>query len=187
MIKANDRKHLTTGEVEQLMEAARGGRNETRDRCLMLLMFRHGLRVTEACRLKLDQVDADSRVLHVIRLKRGLSTDHPLRGDELRAIAAWLKERDRMKPPAAVKTFFVSDRRQPLHRSTVNLLLDKYSASCLLLHAHPHMLRHACGFALADQGADTRLIQDYLGHGNIQHTVRYTAANPARFGRLWSR
>jgi integrase len=41
------------------------------------------------------------------------------------------------------------------------------------------MLRHACGFALADQGADTRLIQDYLGHRNIQHTVRYTATNPA--------
>lgn len=53
------------------------------------------------------------------------------------------------------------------------------------LAAHPHMLRHACGFALADQGADTRLIQDYLGHRNIQHTVRYTATNPARFERLW--
>jgi len=48
--------------------------------------------------------------------------------------------------------------------------------------AHLHILRHACGFALADQGADTRLIQDYLGHRNIQHTVRYTAANSTRFG-----
>ena len=122
-------------------------------------MFRHGLRVSETCRLKLDQVDADSRVLHVIRLKHGLSTDHPLRADELRAIAAWLRERDRMKLPAAVKTFFVSEQRKPLHRSTVNLLLDKYSAASLPLHAHPHMLRHACGYALADQGADTRLIQ----------------------------
>jgi type 1 fimbriae regulatory protein FimB len=53
------------------------------------------------------------------------------------------------------------------------------------LLAHPHMLRHACGFALADQGADTRLIQDYLGHRNIQHTVKYTATNPARFEKLW--
>jgi type 1 fimbriae regulatory protein FimB len=51
----------------------------------------------------------------------------------------------------------------PLHRSTVNLLLRKYSeAASLPLLAHPHMLCHACGFALADQGADTRLIQDYL-------------------------
>jgi integrase len=55
----------------------------------------------------------------------------------------------------------------------------------LSVEAHPHMLRHACGFALADQGADTRLIQDYLGHRNIQHTVKYTATNPARFERLW--
>jgi type 1 fimbriae regulatory protein FimB len=186
MIKANDRKHLTTSEVERLIEAARAGRNEARDRCLLLLMFRHGLRVSEGCGLELSQVDTESRILHVHRLKHGLSTDHPLRGDELRAITGWLKERARMKPPAAVKAFFVSDRRRPLHRSTVNLLLAKYGAAAgLPLHVHPHQLRHGCGFALADQGADTRLIQDYLGHRNIQHTVKYTAANPARFQRRW--
>jgi len=183
--KGNDRKHLTGREVDQLLEAAKGARNEARDRCLVLLTFHHGLRVTETCRLKLDQVDPDSRVLHVLRLKHGLSTDHPLRTNELRAITAWLKERARMKVPAAVKTFFVSEQRRPLHRSTVNLLLQKYSLKCLPLHAHPHMLRHACGFALADQGADTRLIQDWLGHRSIQHTVKYTASNPARFQRLW--
>ena len=89
-----------------------------------------------------------------------------------------------MKPTG--KTFFVSEQRKPLHRSTVNLLLRKYSAAASLpLLAHPHMLRHACGFALADQGADMRFIQDYLGHRNIQHTVRYTATNPARFEKLW--
>ena len=89
-----------------------------------------------------------------------------------------------MKPTG--KTFFVSEQRKPLHRSTVNLALRKYSAAASLpLPAHPHMLRHACGFALADQGADTRLIQDYLGHRNIQHTVKYTATNPARFEKLW--
>jgi type 1 fimbriae regulatory protein FimB len=158
--------------------------NEVRDRCLLLLMFRHGLRVSEACRMKLDEVDTESRVLHVARLKGGLSTTQPLRGDELRAVSAWLKERARMKP--TVKAFFVSEQRKPLHRSTVNLILRKYSAAASLpLLAHPHMLRHACGFALADQGADTRLIQDYLGHRNIQHTVKYTATNPARFEKLW--
>ena len=180
----SDRQHLTSREVEKLIVATKGSRNEARDRCLVLLMFRHGLRVSEACRIKLDQVDTESRVLHVRRLKGGLSTTQPLRGDELRAIAAWMKERARMKPTG--KTFFVSEQRKPLHRSTVNLLLRKYSAAASLpLLAHPHMLRHACGFALADQGADTRLIQDYLGHRNIQHTVRYTATNPARFERLW--
>src|SRR5436309_13700577 len=92
-----------------------------------------------------------------------VSTTHPLRGDELKAIGAWLKQRTRMKPGG--KTFFVSEQRKPLHRSTVNLLLDTCSRTAALpFSAHPHMLRHACGFALADQGADTRLIQDYLGH-----------------------
>jgi type 1 fimbriae regulatory protein FimB len=180
----SDRKHLTGREIERLLEAIKGSRNEARDRCLLLLMFRHGLRVSEACRLRLDQVDVDSRVLHIARLKGGLSTTQPLRGDELRAIAAWLKQRARMKPGG--KVFFVSEQRKPLHRSTVNAALQKLSkAAALPFLAHPHMLRHACGFALADQGADTRLIQDYLGHRNIQHTVRYTASNPARFEKLW--
>jgi type 1 fimbriae regulatory protein FimB len=180
----SERLHLTSREVEKLIEATKGSRNEARDRCLLLLMFRHGLRVSEACGLKLDQVDTESRVLHVIRLKRGLSATQPLHADELRAIGAWLKERARMKPTG--RAFFVSEQRRPLHRSTVNLALDKYSAAASLpLRAHPHMLRHGCGFALADQGADTRLIQDYLGHRKIEHTVKYTASNPARFERLW--
>ena len=162
----SDRKHLTGREVERLIEATKGSRNEARDRCLLLLMFRHGLRVSEACRMKLDQVDTESRVLHVARLKHGLSTTQPLRGDELRAVSAWLKERARMKPTG--KAFFVSEQRKPLHRSTVNLALRKYSAAASLpLLAHPHMLRHACGFALADQGADTRLIQDYSDTGTF--------------------
>ena len=89
-----------------------------------------------------------------------------------------------MKP--AGKSFFVSEQHRPLHRSTVNFLLKTYSiAASLPLIAHPHMLRHACGFALADQGADTRLIQDFLGHRNIRHTVKYPATNPARFEKLW--
>jgi type 1 fimbriae regulatory protein FimB len=89
-----------------------------------------------------------------------------------------------MKPTG--KAFFYKRAAQAVARSTVNLLLRKYSAAASLpLLVHPHMLRHACGFALADQGADTRLIQDYLGHRNIQHTVKYTATNPARFEKLW--
>ena len=131
-----------------------------------------------------NQVDAESRVLHVARLKGGLWTTQPPRGDELRAVSAWLKERARMKPTG--KAFFVSEQRKQMHRSNVNLLMKTYSkAASLPLLAHPHMLRHACGYALADQGADTRLIQDYLGHRNIQHTVKYTATNPARFEKLW--
>jgi type 1 fimbriae regulatory protein FimB len=146
-------------------------------------MFRHGLRVSEAYSLVLEQVDIESRILHVARLKGGFSTTHPLRGAEIRAIKAWLVERARMKAPG--RTFFLSEQRKPLHRSTVNLALRKFGEKAKLpVAVNPHMLRHACGFALADQGADTRLIQVYLGHRNIQHTVRYTATNPARFEKL---
>ena len=159
-------------------------RNEARDWCLLLLMFRHGLRVSEACGLRLSQVNIESRVLHVARLKQGLSTTHPLRGDELRAIKMWLAVRAKMEPDT--DAFFVTERRGPLSRKTAWVMIRDYGRRAgLSVEAHPHMLRHACGFALADHGADTRLIQDYLGHRNIQHTVRYTATNPARFERLW--
>ncbi len=180
----SERKHLVSAEVERLIAAVKGSRNAVRDRCLMLLMFRHGLRVSEACGLRLAQVDIESRILHVERLKKGLSTTHPLRSDEIRVIKAWLIERGRLKPEG--DAFFVSERRSLLSRKTAWAAIRAYGEKAgLSLLAHPHMLRHACGFALADQGADTRLIQDYLGHRNIQHTVMYTATNPARFERLW--
>src|SRR5712691_1882316 len=180
----DERKHLTAAEVEKLLAATKGTRNEARDRCLLLLMFRHGLRVSEACGLRLSQVDIESRLLHVRRIKAGLSTTHPLRGDEIRAIKVWLADRGRMKPET--DAFFLSERRSPLSRKTAWLMIRDYGQLAgLPVEAHPHMLRHACGFVLADQGADTRLIQDYLGHRNIQHTVMYTATNPARFERLW--
>ncbi len=146
-----------------MLEATKGSRNEARDRCLILLLYRHGVRVSEACGLKLDQIDTYSRMIYISRLKGSLSTTQPLRGAKLRAIGAWMKERLRMAP--GYKAFFISERRKPMHCSTVNLLVEKYAvASGLSIHAHPRMVRHACGFALADQGADTRLIQDYLGH-----------------------
>lgn len=94
----DERKHLTGLEVEKLLAVTKGTRNEARDRCVILLMFRHGSRVSEAVGLKLSDLDLDGRSLHVKRLKRGLSTTHPLRGDELRALKAWLVERTRMKP-----------------------------------------------------------------------------------------
>ena len=179
-----ERKHLTTLEVEKLLSATKGSRNEARDRCLLLLMYYHGLRVSEACGLVLSQVDTESRVLHVARLKQGLSTTHPLRPDELKAVKVWLAIRAKMKPDT--DAFFISERRGPLNRKTAWLAIRTHGERAgLPLAAHPHMLRHACGYALADQGVDTLLIQDYLGHRNIQHTVIYTAANPARFERLW--
>lgn len=178
------RKHLVVSEVERLLAATKNSRNEARDACLILLMFRHGLRVSEACSLRLSQIDIDNRILHVERLKKGLSTTHPLRTDEIRLIKKWLDIRKKMKLDC--DSFFISERKIPLSRKTAWTLIRSYgNLANLSLSVHPHMLRHACGYALADHGADTRLIQDYLGHRNIQHTVLYTATNPARFEKLW--
>jgi len=88
-----ERKHLVAIEVDRLITATKGSRNAARDRCLMLLMFRHGLRVSEACGLRLSQVDIESRVLHVARLKKGLSTSHPLRTDELKVTPTLMQPR----------------------------------------------------------------------------------------------
>ena len=117
----SDCKHLVSAEVDKLIAAVNGVRYEARDRCLLLLMFRHELRVYEACGLRLAQVDLESRALHVKRLKHGLSTTHPLRGDEIRAIKAWLAERAKMHPETDV--FFISERRSPLSRKTAWLAI----------------------------------------------------------------
>ncbi len=180
------RKHLTELEVDKLIKAAKTTRMGTRNVCLIMLMFRHGLRVSEATNMELSQVDVASHVLHVQRLKNGFSTVHPLRPDEIKVINAWMKDRKAMELSESIKTFFVSERKRRMDRTSVNQLLESLSKIAELpLVAHPHMLRHACGYALADQGIDTRLIQDFLGHKNIQNTVIYTAANSARFERIW--
>ncbi|WP_163096871.1 tyrosine-type recombinase/integrase (plasmid) [Acidithiobacillus ferrianus] len=192
-----ERKHLTLLEVDRLLAATKDNpRTGLRDRCLILLMFRHGLRVTEACAMRMDQVDLESKILQVQRLKGGLSTTQPLRTEEIRLLKGWMAERERRLRQwrkqggagAALdrQALFLSTRGVALSRKTFWALLRRYGELAgLALPPHPHMLRHACGFALADQGADTRLIQDYLGHRNIQHTVRYTATNPVRFEKLW--
>jgi type 1 fimbriae regulatory protein FimB len=139
----NDRKHLVSVEVDRLISATKGGRNEARDRCLLLLMFRHGLRVSEACGLELSHVDTESRVLHVTRLKNGLSTTHPLRLDEIRAVKAWLTERAKMKPETDV--FFVSEKRGPLNRKRVWAAIRDYGE----LAGLPTPTRICCGMLAA--------------------------------------
>jgi type 1 fimbriae regulatory protein FimB len=180
---SKQRKHLSDYEVQSLLEAAKKTRNPERNRCILMMLFRHGLRVSEACQLQLAHLDMAGRVLHVERLKKGLSTTQPMRQDELRLLKAWLavRQADTLTPH-----LFISERGQPISRITIYKMIQQCGEMAQFpFCVHPHMLRHACGYALADQGADTRLIQDYLGHRNIKHTVEYTASNPARFGRLW--
>jgi type 1 fimbriae regulatory protein FimB len=192
--KDRSREHLTPEEVGKLLTASKDkslSRTPERDYCLLLLMVRHGLRVSEACGLKLSDVDLQGKVMHVKRLKHGKSTTHPLYNGEVKAIQNWMVKRQEMSLDAltlgAGDTLFISERRTALSRSMVWILIDRYATAAGLagLNIHPHMLRHACGYDLANRGADTRLIQGFLGHQNIQHTVKYTELDPKRFASLY--
>ena len=176
------REYLTLDEVGALMKAAGNtGRHPHRDKTLILMMFRHGLRVSEAVDLKWDQVDFKAGSIHVNRLKNGKSATHYLEGDELRALRRLRREYPK------TSFIFVTERGGPMTRSTVNKLVSRAGCKAEIeFPVHPHMLRHACGYYLANKGVDTRTIQDYLGHVSIAHTVRYTELSPNKFKGLWS-
>jgi hypothetical protein len=126
---------------------------------MILIAFRHGLRAAEVCDLRWDQVDFDAAVLHVRRVKNGTPSTHPLRGDEMRALRRLQRESD--KSPFV----FVSERGSPFTTAGFARIVERTGAAGLELKAHPHMLREACGYALANIGYDTRAIQVWLGIG----------------------
>ncbi|MBW7981710.1 tyrosine-type DNA invertase [Enterobacillus tribolii] len=180
-----NRKHLTPSEVERLLEAARRGKNPERDYCLIWMCFIHGCRVSEISTWRLSDIDMEEGNVFVHRLKNGFSTVHPLYARERKALREWLEVRKTYRG-ADSEWLFLSNRGKNMTRQRIYWLIRNYSAAAKLeINAHPHMLRHGCGFALADRGIDTRLIQDYLGHKNIQHTVLYTASNAKRFKEVW--
>ncbi len=183
-IDQNAKNFLTTSEMKKFLEAARKGRHGVRDYCLMLTAYRHGLRVSELIDIRLKDLDFDSARIYVRRLKGSLSTHQPIEGDELRSIRAWLKIRENY-PNASSNYLFLSERG-PLTRQAVNYLVEQIGKRAKLnFKVNPHMLRHSTGYYLANKGCDTRLIQDYLGHRNITHTVRYTRTSAHRFEGLW--
>lgn len=175
------REYLTEDEVRRLIEAARrSGRHGHRDATLILITYRHGLRVSEAIALEWHAVDLDYGQLHVKRLKDGMASVHPLRGVEIRALRKL--HRDAPRSPYV----FVSERGGPLTDSAARKMVARAGRqACLPFPVHPHMLRHATGYKLANDGQDTRAIQHYLGHKNIQHTVRYTQLSSVRFREFW--
>lgn len=175
------REYLTDSEVEQLRKAAlRQGRNGLRDDTLILLMFRHALRVSEVIALRWEQVDLKKGFLHVTRLKNGLPSTHPLRGIELRA----LRQLQRNDPQNSY--VFLSERQTPLTSRTVHNIVAKAGKLAKIpFTVHPHMLRHSTGFYLANNGHDTRAIQSYLGHANIKNTVIYTQLSSRIFNKFW--
>ncbi|MBT7951825.1 MAG: tyrosine-type recombinase/integrase [Gammaproteobacteria bacterium] len=175
------REYLTEQEVELLMSAARKtGRHGHRDATLILLMYRHGFRVSELVSLRWEQVDLKQGLLHVNRVKNGSPSSHPIRGPEIRALRRL--KRDYPDTPY----IYVTERKGPLTTSTVRKLITRAGEKAdISFPVHPHMLRHACGFKLANEGHDTRSLQHYLGHKNIQHTVRYTELTSKRFDKFW--
>jgi integrase len=174
------REHLTEREVARLIEAAKQNRYGHRDATMVLLAYRHGLRASELCDLRWDQVDFNRTVLHVGRVKQGTPATHPLTGLEMRALRKLQRESE------ASPFVFVSERGAPFSTAGFARMLERAAdAGGLEIKAHPHMLRHACGFKLANDGVDTRALQAYLGHKSIQHTVRYTELAPTRFKGFW--
>ena len=175
------REYLTEAEVDRLIRAARNNRWGHRDATMILVAYRHGLRVSELVDLRWDQVDFRHGRLHVRRVKQGTPAVHPILGDELRALRQLLREQE---PKSAF--MFTSERGSPFTTAGFARMVERAGVEARLgFPAHPHMLRHACGFALANKGHDTRALQAYLGHKNIQHTVRYTELSPTRFKDFW--
>lgn len=175
------REHLTPQEVDKLIKAAsRVGRYGHRDATLILLAYRHGLRVSELVALRWDQIDLEQGLLHISRLKNGVPSTHPLRGPELRALRRLRRQQG--TSPYVLTT----ERGSAMTDSSARKIIARAGQEARLgFPVHPHMLRHACGFKLANEGHDTRAIQHYLGHRNIQHTVRYTELAADRFKRFW--
>lgn len=171
------REYLTPAEAKDLRAAAKTlGRHGFRDWLLIMMAYRHGLRVGELVALKWDQVDFRHARLHVNRLKNGDNSVHFIEGDELRG----LRQLKRDYPDTAF--LFVSERGGPLSERTVHAMVARAGVEAGIdFPVHPHMLRHAKGYQLASKGVDTRAIQAYLGHKNIQHTVLYTQLDASRF------
>lgn len=175
------RDFLTPAEVARLLDGAKAGRYGERDYLLILLLYRHGFRISELCSLRMTDLNLDAARVWVPRSKGSLSTEQPLAGDELRAIRRYIRSR-----PAALPWLFMSERLTQLTRHAAYYLIRQAGERAgFAFIVHPHMLRHSCGFYLSNKGYDSRLIQDYLGHRDPRHTAKYTRTAAVRFEGLW--
>lgn len=174
------RKYLFPVEVDKLLKAAKqSGRYGHRDYVLLLVMYRHGLRVSEAVNLQWSQISFESGAMDVTRLKGGIDSVHPLQADELRALR-------KLQRTTQSPYVFMTERKSPISTSSVRKIIKRAGEKAgIAFPVCPHMLRHSTGHTLANKGKDTRSLQVYLGHVNIQHTVGYTAVAANRFKDFW--
>jgi integrase len=176
------RKYLSPDEARRVIDAAgQVGRQGKRDKLLLMLIYRHGLRVSEAVDLRWTDFDLDApkaRPFHVRRLKGSKDSVHTLEPDTVRALK-------RLQADADGPYVFRSERGGPLSVDAIQVICKRAGELAGLgFRVHPHQLRHACGFALAEDGTDTRLIQDYLGHRDISNTVIYTETSQRRLSAV---
>ncbi len=175
----HEREHewITYDEFKKIRQAAAGlGRHQHRDELMILMAFRHGLRALELVRLKWNQVDLTQRTLDVIRVKRGKRGTHDLTNEEVRMLKRLAPEAEREGP------LFRTERARagPLSTNGFFKIVQRAGKACGVKKLHPHMFRHGCGFYMVDRGVNLRVIQDWLGHRNIQMTVIYTELAPGR-------
>ena len=174
------REHLTADEVERVIKAAKDNRHGHRDLLDGSLDLPPRVARRRNLRSALGTGDFKAATLHVRRVKSGTPATHPLTGREMRA----LRRQQHECPPSPF--VFVSERGAPLTAPGFSRIVERAAvATSLGIKAHAHMLRHACGYKLANDGVDTRSLQAYLGHRNIQNTTRYTALAPDRFKGFW--
>jgi len=170
------RQWLTEAEVETTIRHA----DSERDRLMILMAYRHGFRVSELINLTWRQVDLDAARLRVIRAKGSEDGGHRVGGREIRALRnLWRRQ------AVGAPWVFVTSRRGPMTRNGFFKLLAKAAGRAGIADVHPHLLRHATGFRLVNQGIDTLSLAAYLGHANVQNTKRYARMDAARFDGLW--
>jgi integrase len=180
------REYLTEREIEKLMDAARANRWGHRDATAILIAYRHGLRASELVALRWDDIELATGRLHVRRAKSGATSVHPIGGKESRALRRLQREGIEAGSKRASPYVFVSERGAPLSVAGYQRMVARTGeAAQFPFLVHSHMLRHSCGYKLANDGQDTRAIQHYLGHRSIASTVRYTALAPDRFKGFW--
>ena len=171
------REHLTPTEIKALLASLRANRHGQRDWLIGLMIYRHGLRVSEACDLRWDDIDLATRTIRIRRLKGSSDSTHYLERDELTGLK-------RLARTGAY--VFVNERGQPFGRMGIARMIERAGADAgIPFPVHVHMLRHSTRFALANKGMDTRRLQHYLGHASITNTVRYTAMSPEPFKDIW--